>query len=345
MKAFHANHAILTLCLALLAALVLGAPGADAQQVQPRAVVDEPVHDAGKVSKGSLVVHDFVIRNDGHADLKITEVRPACGCTVADYDETIAPGATGKIHAELDTTDFGGGISKGMTVFTNDPDNPRLVLTIKAEVKPHIFVRPGFARFVQTQAADVGKVEQLVWTDDYEGLKITETVSPYPFIDLAYREATDEEREAKGKGKQYVVTVSLKYGQAPVGPIAEFVRLKTNHPEQGEVSIPISGFVRPMVVLTPERADLGSIAADEDGIDIGFLLKNYAEEELKVQFDGTDLPGATATVEEVQQGREFQVWVNLPPEMPKGEFEGVVRLKTDHPKKPTIEIPVTGKLI
>lgn len=345
MKPVRCNHAILTLCLAFVAALLVVAPPAGAQEIQPSAVVDEPVFDAGKVSKGKMVVHDFTIRNAGQAPLQITEVRPACGCTVADYDETIAPGETGKIHAELDTTDFAGGISKGLTVFTNDPENPRLVLTMKANVEPHVYLRPGFARFVQTEAAEAGSVQQLIFTDDFDQLKILDVKSPYPFVEVSHRLATEEEREEMGKGPQYVVTVTLNYGEAPVGALAEYVRLKVNHPDQDEVSIPVSGFVRPMVVVTPDRADLGSIAPDEGGVDVGFVLKNYANENLKVEFEDSTVPGATAEVEEVEEGRQFRVMVKLPAEMPKGDFDGVVRLKTDHPKKPIIEIPLSGKMI
>ena len=55
----------------------------------PKAVVDKPIVDVGKVKKGDPVRHEFVIRNAGDAPLEITEVKPSCGCTVADYDKVI----------------------------------------------------------------------------------------------------------------------------------------------------------------------------------------------------------------------------------------------------------------
>ena len=57
----------------------------------------EKVKDFGVVAKGEKLQAVFEVRNTGQAPLEITQVRPTCGCTVADFDKTIAPGGTGKI--------------------------------------------------------------------------------------------------------------------------------------------------------------------------------------------------------------------------------------------------------
>src|SRR5262245_66039784 len=120
------STAILALCAALLAPSLPAA----AQDSAPKAVIAEAVKDAGTVPKGEKITHDFVLRNEGGAPLQVTNVRPACGCTVAEYDKTIAPGKTGTVHTVLDTTTFAGPISKGITVYTHDPGNPQLQPTL-----------------------------------------------------------------------------------------------------------------------------------------------------------------------------------------------------------------------
>ncbi len=343
-------YAILTLCAALLAALPqLAAATADAGEAtgQPRAVVDEPIFDAGKVEKGGEINHDFVIRNTGDAPLRIEEVRPACGCTVADYDETIAPGASGKVHAVLDTTDQDGGISKGLTVITNDPENPRLILTIKAVVAPVIYMRPGFARFVQSQGSGVGQVDQIIFADEFEGLEVVDIESPYPFLTAEAREATEEERIEEASGKQWVVSVKLDYDQAPVGSLADYLRVHTNHPKQEVVSVPVSGFVRPMYVLTPSEADFGEIEVEEDGTWAAMILKNFAAEDMSPTLDdASSLPeGVDVKLSPVEEGREYRLEITLGEDLPKGAFNDVIRLHTGLEKKPTIEIPLTGTRI
>jgi hypothetical protein len=47
----------------------------------------------------------------------------------------LKPGEKGSITVRLDTQNRGGFIVKTVEVVTNDPDRPRVVLTVKAEVK------------------------------------------------------------------------------------------------------------------------------------------------------------------------------------------------------------------
>ncbi|HEX2253875.1 MAG TPA: DUF1573 domain-containing protein [Thermoanaerobaculia bacterium] len=337
--------------LGLVALTALGLPTA-AQQADeatgaPKAVVPQPVHDAQTVPKGQNVVHDFRIVNEGTAPLEITDVRPTCGCTVAEFDKVIAPGASGKIHVVLDTSTFDGGIAKTVMVFTNDPANPRFNLTIKAEVQPFIFVNPGYARFIQPQLSEPGVVEQLVWTSSFDQLEVASVTSPYPFLTVEHRPATAEERRAEGTGPQYVLRFVLDYEKAPIGTLAEYVTVDTNHPRQSVVKIPISGFVRPMVVVTPAEADFGDIEVAGEPVTARLILKNYAREDLQVQPGSVDVPGMAVDVDPVdgEEGRSFNVLVELGPGVAKGPFQGTIRLRTDHPKKPFIDIPVKGRVI
>ena len=52
--------------------------------------------------QGEVVKQTFTLRNSGKADLHVTDVKPACGCTASDYDKVIKPGLLGKIsHVEI----------------------------------------------------------------------------------------------------------------------------------------------------------------------------------------------------------------------------------------------------
>ncbi len=43
---------------------------------QPRMVIDIPNYDAGEVWEGEDVVHTFIIKNKGDAQLNVTKVKP-----------------------------------------------------------------------------------------------------------------------------------------------------------------------------------------------------------------------------------------------------------------------------
>jgi len=69
-----ASTAILALACVLIVAGALFAQGAPAGK--PKAVAVEPIGDVGSVAKGDNATHDFVIKNDGTADLVINSVSP-----------------------------------------------------------------------------------------------------------------------------------------------------------------------------------------------------------------------------------------------------------------------------
>lgn len=346
MKRPSANAAILALCATLIVAMItiVAAPALAADASRAKAVAPEPVKEIGGVAKGEKITHDFVIRNEGTAPLEITEVRASCGCTVAEYDKTIAPGAAGKVHVAVDTTTFAGPITKGVTVFTNDPDNPQIELTVKASVQPAISVKPGYARYIIVQGEEKqGTIEQTLWASDGAPLEILKAESPYPFLKVSFREATPGEQAAEGKGKQWRVQMTLDR-DAPVGALAEYVRVTTNHPKQKLVEIPVSGFVRPVITVTPPLADFGQIELKEP-FRRALIVKAYSTDPIKVTGVEGNLKGIDTQLEPVQEGREYQIRVTLNPAIGKGPFNGKLTIHTDSPKKPVLEVELKGTVI
>lgn len=334
----HIKTAILTLGAALLVAASVLAAG------KPKAVAVEPIKDAGTVAKGEKIVHDFAIRNDGDAPLEITNVHPACGCTVAEFDKTIAPGQTGKVHAVVDTVTFNGPIAKGVTVFTNDPDTPQLELTVRAKVEPYVSVKPGYARYITVQGEPLeGSIAQTIWVPDGTPMEITGVESPWPFLKVTFREATPEERASDAKGKVWRVEMALS-NDAKVGPLSDYVTVHTNHPKQKIVQIPVSGFVRPVIAVTPPVADFGKIELKEP-MRKALNIRNFATEPIKVTSIEQTVKGIDAKLESLEEGREYQVRLVLDPTLGKGPFNGKITIHTDSPKVPLLEVELKGTVL
>jgi len=344
---------ILALCAALLVAATIwaqtAAPAAAAAPApgakKPKATAVEPIKDVGNVSKGEKITHDFMIKNEGDADLQITNVQPACGCTVAEFDKVIKPGQTGKVHAVVDTTTFSGPIAKGVTVFTNDPATPQIELTLRAKVEPYISIKPGYARYIIVQGEQQqGTIVQSLWAADGSSWDITGIESPFPYLKVTYREAKPEERVPDAKGKQWQVEMTLA-NDAKVGPLSDYVKVNTNHPKQKLVQIPVSGFVRPVIAITPPVADFGTIELKEP-LRKAVNIHNFATEPIKVTGIDPSLPaGIEAKLEPLEEGREYQVRVILNPSLPKGPFNGKITIHTDSAKAPTIEVELKGIVI
>ena len=318
-------------------------PAAALPAAAPKIVAVESVRDVGKVAKSEKIQVDFAIRNDGSAELLLYEVRPTCGCTVASFDNKIAPGAIGKIHAVVDTVDFNGPIAKSITVMSNDTANPRLTLTIKADIQPQVELYPGFARFNYVQSQGPSALKQWIWADNHADFKVTAVESPYDFITATFRKATAEELRAEvvSNPNQWIVETTIQ-PSAEVGALREFLVVQTNHPRQKELRIPITGFVRPVMSVTPYVADFGSIHMTEAGKDLSLILVNFGEEPVEIKSVTSTVPGVEATVKPIEAGKRYEIKLALTPRMPKGPVSSILKIETTSSHKPTIDVPFKG---
>lgn len=308
----------------------------------PQALAVEPVVDFGVVMKGEPINHSFVIRNEGTAALSITEVKPACGCTVADFDSVIESGASGEVRARLDTTKFKGPLAKAIQVFTNDPANPRLTLVIKANIKTVVEARPGYARFVTVYGEDQPTLSQTVWAPGREDFAISRIESPYPFLTVSFHEGgdDDEEDQTAADGKEWRVDMTLD-SNAPPGPMADFVLVHTNLRDQKIFRIPVSGFVRPVLSVTPRIADFGRLEITEPQV-ASLEIRNLGAAQVTLSDISSSLEGLATEVEEIEAGKIYKVILTLNPGLPKGPFEGLLTIDTTSSRQPTIEVNVRG---
>jgi hypothetical protein len=82
---------------------------------------DNPVLEFGTVAAGRRIAHEFAFTNTGLSPLLIANVHSPCGCTVAKQwpKKAIAPGESGVIKVEFDSTDRIGHQDKKIDIVTN----------------------------------------------------------------------------------------------------------------------------------------------------------------------------------------------------------------------------------
>lgn len=112
---------------------------ATVEETQSKAKIefDSQVKDFGTIEFAGDGSHTFKFTNTGEAPLIISNVKPTCGCTVADGwpKEAILPGESGEIKIKYDTKRTGQ-FTKTIKVTTNTAE-PEIRLTIKGVVKPN----------------------------------------------------------------------------------------------------------------------------------------------------------------------------------------------------------------
>lgn len=310
----------------------------------PQLVVVEAVRDVGKVQRGERVEVEFTLENRGEGPLKIKSVQPACGCTVASFDAKIAPGASGRVRARLDSSTLAGPVAKSITVVSNDPASPRAVLTIKAEIVTFVTVSPAFARLlhVRTQPATPTVVQ--LWSGDGTPVEVLGVETPAPWIVARARRAEPGEVLPQGPPEQWRIEIELG-PDAPLGPLTDELVVRTSHPQQSAVEVPLSGFVRDVLTTTPAVADFGNLGRNVlDRSRFVLKLFNFGSETIEIRSAATDLDFVTVATAAEDPGRRFRVELRLAPDAPKGKFSGTLRLETTSPSMPVVEVPVRGKI-
>ncbi len=115
--------------IVILSLLLSGLSGAAAAGA-PTIGVDYPVYTVS-VQSGSIVSHTFRLTNTGDETLSITNVQTSCGCTTtALAKSSLLPGEAVDLDAKVNTTGFVGTVERTVTVRSNDPATPNLVLRL-----------------------------------------------------------------------------------------------------------------------------------------------------------------------------------------------------------------------
>ncbi|WP_320816051.1 DUF1573 domain-containing protein [Flavobacterium sp.] len=92
-------------------------------------------HDFGDLEKGKPVTYEFTFTNTTKETILLTNVKPSCGCTAANYTKTpIKPGEKGVVEATYNAA-APGDFHKTITVTTNEEGAAPKTLIIKGSVK------------------------------------------------------------------------------------------------------------------------------------------------------------------------------------------------------------------
>lgn len=101
-----------------------------------------------KPGEPSKVTSDVVLKNTGDAMLRITNVRPGCGCTSAPLDkDSLAPGEQTIMRVALNLPQQNGPLAKTITIESNDPKAPTKVINLLADVQRPIQLSSSFIPF------------------------------------------------------------------------------------------------------------------------------------------------------------------------------------------------------
>jgi len=220
---------------------VLLAVGLTAVFAAPKIEVDNTTFNGGTVAENSKVEAVFRLTNTGTQPLRITSVRPDCGCTVAAYDSVIAPGKTSVFKPVVDVKGMRAGLMRrGITVASDAANTPSLRLMVEANIEPFIEVSVNHLVFTGTAASSVTlasakkdlNITSVIFTPQSSG-NVSNWASNVP-LNLGYQFNTSDSTHANGlKVYKLIITPPSTNGEAMAGTFV----ISTNHPNRREITI------------------------------------------------------------------------------------------------------------
>ena len=102
----------------------------------PRLVLENRMHDFGKIKEGEVLKTRFMLKNDGKSDLNIRKTHNNCSCTTTTMSkQDIKPGESVEMEVVFDTKGRRGNQQKSITIYSNDPVAPVQRIILKASVQ------------------------------------------------------------------------------------------------------------------------------------------------------------------------------------------------------------------
>jgi hypothetical protein len=352
------------------------APLLHGRDAPPKAVVDRTPWDLGLIQSGEEFRHTFVIRNEGQSPLTLAPGPKLCACTVTKLpDKPVPPGG----HAEVAVSFTAsvqkepmkeGHFSRGIRVLTNDPDNADMLLEVNFTVNRRLLAAPPEL----TLSLDSSKpltlerrtFEVFVSSERWERFRLSVEGTSHRGVQCRVEPAGKERFGASATRGGYRVVVTLP-PELPEGRIDEWVDLvgapdnsakKEKNAEPETLRIPIHGGVHGRMEFINAKIDGGVVLrlgtlAEGQAVHETILLKiNDERRQLAVERIETEPKVLRAKVSPYHAGPNraglYRIELEIPADAPPCVYTsqyGLIRLRTDHPRLPVIELKVDFAIV
>ena len=236
---------------AVCAGLVLGlavwaCDGSAPPPPPPRLTFGETTYDFGHVAQGTPVEHRFAFINGGGSELSVVNLRAACDTTATLLGEhDLAPRADAAVQVRFDTDAVYGPQRRTVTVYSNDPTQRAVMLTLTGDVEldvaadaPSVYLGP-----VPPGAA---LVREVVLHAGSDGIHFGRPQFDAPQLAVQLSDATDGDAVA-----------TLAIGTAPNAPLGAFsavVRVPTTSARHPMLRVAVTGVIAANAPMPTPRA-------------------------------------------------------------------------------------------
>jgi hypothetical protein len=266
----------------------------------------------------------------------------------------VPPGKEGKIELAVEHTEgYAGEVSKAAGVSTNDPKNPNFNLVLRARFKtdspaaalvaaplnpnPVFTVEPGERMTTSVLAGGSSSNSFYLYNPGSKLIHVKSIVPGGSNFTAALETLQD--------GKRYQLTVASNPALKP-GHYVQTLKALTDSPAQPVISIELDLTVYPKVFASPTSIIMPTLPVASDLAAINWpmiYVRRLRDPGLKIKSYTSDLPFIKLELltEAENQVYKFKLTVDSSKIKP-GDFKGKIRIETNDPDVPFVEIPVQG---
>lgn len=337
------SSAAVVAALALGSAVAASAP-APASMGVGMAAIDEAPFRFGKVLRGAVVEHEFVLRNLGTAPLKLVRARMTPPLTVTRMPAFVAPGGEATLRFRLDTAPLDGPFDGVVQLEVDDPARPRVELAFEGTVVPTVEISPAPAFFLATVRGVPKEAAVEIINHEKAPLRLGE-------LQGASTERYTARLETIEAGVRYRLTVAMK-PDGPRGKHTELLEVRTSSSREPVLRISVNTYLRERVYTFPEAIDMGAVRLSELR-DPRFAAR-IAQTLMVYQVGGkdfratlrTDVPSLKLASERGPRGDRYETTIAFAPErVEPGPLAGEVVIETNDAQFPRVVVPVTGQVL
>lgn len=277
--------------------------------------------DFGSVPRGPTVSHLFHFTNNTKDWVHVANVRVSCGCTTATaLDTDVAPGKTGTILAQMDTTRFTG--AKAVTVFVqfDRPQWDEVQLVVQAYGRDDIALTPESFAFGQVRHATTPARSVSVSFVGSPGLQVVGARCDSNYVRPIIKQVRRDDSEVA-----YQVTAKLR-NDTPVGRWYTDVWLQTNDPNSPRIRVPLTVDVEGALSVSPEAVSMGEVKVGNT-VQRKVLVRGDQPFKIK-EVKGTD--GVLTVRDSTPDAKAVHVLVVTLKATAAGNLSRTIELLTDH---------------
>lgn len=307
---------------------------------QPRPVITkgELIHNFGRVAKGKNLTWEVTLSNMGNQMLLLRKVQKGCGaCSPLTLSRsTIPPRTSAKISVRYNSGVKTGKQTREYFIQTNSgSSSPTLNIVLTWDVAELLEAKPDAIQFGEKPFGKPFDADLTLATDMVKTtVTLRKVVSSSPHLQAGVA-------RLDASGTRYTVPVRV-LASAPIGTFSAQITFETNYAKDPRVVIPISGIVTGPLTTSRSYINFGIVPQGKT-IEREVLISLAVGEELELKNLVYDKSALECRLRKRDNG-DFLLSAAFTAKAAKGAHRSSVRIQTNCPAQPQIDLPVIAMI-